>query len=253
MLAINTFSVADIEARELLPRIVRCGFEGLGVYSAHARELERDPSISASLPLVGYYVEFVAPVPRNDAVETFRIVLERCVRLGRPPLVVVPSADWRRVGGTAALAARLRLLAELAVERGVPLALEPLSRSLSHVTSLHDVATTVALLSDLPGDVGWIADLTHLEPEEVHSLAAASVKQIKSVHVADLTVPGDESTRVLPGLGRLPLRSLCDHLRAQGYAGWWELELTQVRFEGLERMERFLDEGLARLNAVVRT
>lgn len=126
------------------------------------------------------------------------------VRTGAPPT----AAEWR------AAVEGLRVVAALAAEAGVVVALEPLNRFETHF--LNTAAQACRLVAEVGSPwLGVHLDTFHLNIEE-KSLAGALREAgawLRHVHLS-------ENDRGIVGSGHLPWGEVLAALRAVGYRGW---------------------------------
>lgn len=186
-------------------------------------------------------IEFVAF--RND--EEYRGIKERCEQLsglcgqiGCPCLVVVPSPTpdrsipWDDV--VAEYVRVLRELADIAAPHGVGLSFEFLGFGWCTVrtpraaweivrqTGRANVGITVDC-AHFYGGGGLMAELDDLDPARIYAFHLDDLEDTVKEAITD-------GTRVLPGLGVIPLDEICRRLSAIGYDGACSVELFRPEY-----------------------
>ncbi|CAM04036.1 sugar phosphate isomerase/epimerase [Saccharopolyspora erythraea NRRL 2338] len=119
------------------------------------------------------------------------------------------------------LARGLRLLGDLAAERGVRLLVE----GLHHHRFCHTRERAEALLERVPADsAGFVFDVSHVVAGEIDEVAFVRdfADRIEHVHLRD-AVPGDINLSL--GRGRADFPGVIRALREHGYPGRYVLEL----------------------------
>ena len=223
-------------------RIVKeVGYDAIEITTAKlGRYLDAGYHVEALLPVLGGL--FPASISSIDGIECQkpderRSLLRRCERfseaaraLGCPAIQVIAldglKADpW---GETRVKIARsLGELADIAVQVGVSLTLEPVV-----VSPLRTLAQALEVL-EMAGkeNVGLGIDLFHLWAGGTSwdEIARLDPKLMASVHVGDGTIPKgrewtDDDRGVLPGDGVVPLREGIAAVRSAGYDDLWTVE-----------------------------
>lgn len=166
----------------------------------------------------------------EEAVADGRDAIRQARDLNAETLVIYSGA---RAGHTIRHARRLvtwglRALADFAADRGVQLALCPLSplgRRWSFLDGL-DPALEVLDAVQHPA-VGLACDMYHLwlaEPRFESRIAEISPRT-RLVHVSDGPAsPGHEYDQALPGKGRVPVNDWIGRFAAEGYAGYYDVQ-----------------------------
>jgi 2-keto-myo-inositol isomerase len=155
-----------------------------------------------------------------------------------PTVVVVPSPTPNRETSWAEILEEyvrvLRDLSDIAGEYGVKLAFEPLGFGWCSVRTPRGAWEIVAETGR--EDVGLVVDAAHFYGgggllSELDQLDPA---RILAFHLDDLEdVPKEEITdasRLLPGLGVVPLDEICGRLKAIGYDGACSVELFRPEY-----------------------
>jgi sugar phosphate isomerase/epimerase len=133
-------------------------------------------------------------------------------------------AELRRVTASA-----LRLVADLGRPGGLRYYLEPVAW-----TPLSSLAQAVEAIDAAERDnVGLVLDFWHLwqrgaTPESVAHLDPRIIFGVDfadSLGPAGTPMPDQQSRRVWPGDGDIPLREWVDAVRSTGFDGWWDNEL----------------------------
>jgi len=136
----------------------------------------------------------------------------------------LPPAERRRV-----TADGLRAVADLGAARGIRYYLEPLAWT--PLAPLDEAARAVAEADR--DNVGLVLDFWHLwhagttadELARLDPRAIAGVDFSDSLGPAGSGTPDQDSRRVWPGDGEIPLRAWSDAIRSTGFDGWWDNEL----------------------------
>jgi 2-keto-myo-inositol isomerase len=200
-------------------------------------------------PLTINSIEFIAFRPAEE----YAAIRARCRELSRiaqaigcPTVVVVPSPTpdrtlpWADTDAAASVVAEyvrvLRDLGDIADEYGVRLSFEFLGFGWCSVRTPRAAAEIVQAVGR--DNVGLTVDAAHFYGgggllEEISALDPA---RIFAFHLDDLEDTSKEAitdaTRVLPGLGVVPLDEICRRLQAIGYDGPCSIELFRPEYWG---------------------
>jgi 2-keto-myo-inositol isomerase len=200
------------------------------------------------LPLTINSIEFIAFRPPDE----YAAIRARCRELSRiaqavgcPTVVVVPSPTPDRSLPWAEVRAEyvrvLRDLGQIAAEYGVRLSFEFLGFGWCSVRTPRAAAEIIQATGR--ENVGMTVDAAHFYgggglPEELEQL---DPRRIFAFHLDDLEDTPKEAitdaTRVLPGLGVVPLADICRRLQAIGYDGPCSVELFRPEYWGWDPFE----------------
>ena len=228
------------------------GFRALEVWAAKIDRYLADHSLAelnalfvnaGVMPLTINSIEFIAFRPADE----YAAIRARCRDLSRiaqaigcPTVVVVPSPTpdqdlpWAEV--VAEYVRVLRDLGDIADEYGVRLSFEFLGFGWCSVRTPRAAAEIVQAVGR--DNVGLTVDAAHFYGgggllEEISALDPA---RIFAFHLDDLEDTSKEAitdaTRVLPGLGVVPLDEICRRLQAIGYDGPCSIELFRPEYWG---------------------
>jgi len=192
-------------------------------------------------------IEFIAF--RGDE---YRLVRERCKELCAiaeavkcPTVVVVPSPTpdrnmpWSDV--VAEFVTVLRDLADIAAPHGVKLAFEFLGFGWCTVRTPRAAWEIVQAAGK--NNVGIVVDCAHFFGGGglMKELDGLDPTRIFAFHLDDLEDSPKESisdaTRLMPGLGVVPLNEICSHLSGIGYDGACSIELFRPEYWGWEPLK----------------
>lgn len=186
-------------------------------------------------------IEFVAFRSAADYAEIrarCKELSELCEQIGCPVVVVVPSPTpdrslpWDEVVGEYVRV--LRDLAGIAEPHGVGLSLEFLGFGWCTVRTpraaweivRHTGRANVGITVDCAhfyGGGGLMAELDDLDPEHIFAFHLDDLEDTVKEAITD-------GTRVLPGLGVIPLDEICRRLSAIGYDGACSVELFRPEY-----------------------
>jgi 2-keto-myo-inositol isomerase len=197
------------------------------------------------LPLTINSIEFIAW--RSRPPDEYAEIQARCRELSRiaqaigcPTVVVVPSPTPDRNLPWADVVAEyvrvLRDLGEIAGEFGIRLSFEFLGFGWCSVRTPRAAAEIVRATGR--ANVGMTVDAAHFYGGGglLDELDALDPARIFAFHLDDLEDTPKEAitdgTRVLPGLGVVPLDAICGRLKAIGYDGPCSIELFRPEYWG---------------------
>ena len=165
---------------------------------------------------------------------------EICEQIGCPVVVVVPSPTPDRNMPWDDVAAEyvkvLQELADIAAPHGVGLSFEFLGFGWCTVrtpraaweivkkTGRSNVGITVDC-AHFYGGGGLMTELDDLDPSRIFAFHLDDLEDTPKEAISD-------ATRVLPGLGVLPLDEICRHMKANGYDGACSIELFRPEYWG---------------------
>ncbi len=195
------------------------------------------------LPLTINSIEFIAFRPPNE----YASIRARCRELSRiaqavgcPTVVVVPSPTpdrnlpWAEV--VAEYVRVLRDLGGIAGEFGVRLSFEFLGFGWCSVRTPRAAAeivqatgrANVGMTLDAAhffGGGGLLSEISQLDPARIFAFHLDDLEDTPKEAITD-------ATRLLPGLGVVPLADICAQLQAIGYDGPCSIELFQPEYWG---------------------
>ncbi len=161
-----------------------------------------------------------------------------CEEIGCPVVVVVPSPTPDRNMPWADVVAEyvrvLRELADIAAPHGVGLSFEFLGFGWCSVrtpraaweivrqTGRANVGITIDC-AHFYGGGGLMAELDDLDPSRIFAFHLDDLEDTPKEAISD-------ATRLLPGLGVVPLDEICRHMRAIGYDGACSVELFRPEY-----------------------
>ncbi len=228
------------------------GFRALEVWAAKVDRYLAEHSLAdlnalfvnaGVAPLTINSIEFIAFRPPDE----YAAIRARCRELSRiaqaigcPTVVVVPSPTPDRSLPWAAVVAEyvrvLRDLGEIAGEFGVRLSFEFLgfgwcsvrtpraAAEIVHAVGRDNVGMTVDA-AHFHGGGGLLDELTALDPARIFAFHLDDVEDTPKEAITD-------ATRVLPGLGVVPLNEICRRLQAISYDGPCSIELFRPEYWG---------------------
>jgi 2-keto-myo-inositol isomerase len=226
------------------------GFKALEVWAAKVdrylaahslAELQALFANAGIAPLTINSIEFIAFRPPDE----YAAIRTRCRELSRlaqaircPTVVVVPSPTPNRnlpwADAVAEYVRVLRDLGEIAAEFGIRLSFEFLGFGWCSVRTPR-AAFEIVQATDRP-NVGMTVDAAHFFGGGglLDELAALDPARIFAFHLDDLEDTPKEAitdaTRVLPGLGVVPLDAICARLKTAGYDGPCSIELFRPEY-----------------------
>ncbi len=228
------------------------GFRALEVWAAKVDRYLADHSLgdlnallvnAGILPLTINSIEFIAFRPPDE----YAAIRARCHELcriaqaiGCPTVVVVPSPTPDRKLPWAEVVAEyvrvLRDLGEIAGEFGVRLSFEFLgfgwcsvrtprtAAEIVHATGRANVGMTLDAAHFFGGG-GLLDEIGQLDPARIFAFHLDDLEDTPKEAITD-------ATRVLPGLGVVPLADICAQLQAIGYDGPCSIELFRSEYWG---------------------
>jgi sugar phosphate isomerase/epimerase len=238
-LALSQFTLPGLSTREFLEVAGHAGAEGceLGVLGG-PRAAENPASIVAAARGSSMPIESVNALrdwglrDDPDCRPVFELLLEVAVETGAPLIVCVAPIRFENMPPRneviAAVSERLAMLADLAEQAGVRLALEQVGLSSTRVgaqSGIRSLADALEVVEAAGPSVGLVLDSYNLATggvpfEEVAHLPAG---RIALAHVVDGARSG--GPRELPGDGELPLGSFVAALAEAGFDGALSIEL----------------------------
>ena len=241
--SLNTVIFRDRDIEEVLGMIKRYGYDGVEIAwipREHPFYMGKDLNITkikSSCETLGLPVAAVCPFypaeynlahtsasKRKNAIDYVRRIIEATAELGAKIVVVVPSAVFVKPTGEfkEEWKSSVSSLAELgyyAQDHGVTLAIEPITRFLTHFVTRIEQALKLVKDAEAPG-LGVLADVFHMNIEE--KTIGAALRQAKNllvhVHVSD-------SNNCAPGSGHLDFGNIYDVLNDIQYNGFISAEL----------------------------
>ncbi len=187
-------------------------------------------------------IEFIAFRTPEDYEQKIKArLVELCEisqQIGNPCIVVVPSPTpdrnmpWEEV--VAEYVRVLRDLSDIAAPYGVNLSFESLGFGWCTVRTPR-AAYEIVQKTDRP-NVGMTVDCAHFYGGGglLTELDALDPQKIFAFHLDDLEDTPKEAitdaTRLIPGLGIVPLDEICTHMKANGYDGVCSVELFRPEY-----------------------
>jgi sugar phosphate isomerase/epimerase len=217
-----------------LKRIKRLGFESIEISGeptqyppSESLPLLREHGIrcwgAVTLTLGDRNLAAKDPAQRAATVDYMKSVVEMVHQLEGSEVTVVPATVGKVVPDATPeeewgwVVAGLQEVYDLAEQRGVRLALEPLNRFETYFLNRADQA--MALAEAVGPKCGVCLDAFHMNIEETDMLAAirASKSRLVDVHVA-------ENNRLAPGMGSIDWKAFVATLNEVGYEGALTME-----------------------------
>jgi sugar phosphate isomerase/epimerase len=242
--SVGEFSTPRLTFAEDLAVYREAGADGIGIDAAlklpsdFTEELARfrDSGLAATFCFPPVNSVLPGKLPRGPDDPADR-VKQMCAGVGAiaafDPLCVIcspgPYRDRTETEAWPIVVDGLRQAARAAADAGLPLAIEPLHKTLeaewSAISSLGKVLDLIADIGE--PNVGIMFDVWHLwDSPDVRELLAANVERVIAVQVDDWRRETRSwCDRVLPGDGIGDVVGLLRILRAGGYRGWLELEI----------------------------
>ncbi len=230
----------------------RAGFRALEVWAAKVDRYLAEHSLAdlnalfvnaGVAPLTINSIEFIAFRPPDEYVAIQARCHELCriaQAIGCPTVVVVPSPTPDRSLPWAEVVAEyvrvLRDLGEIAGEFGVRLSFEFLgfgwcsvrtpraAAEIVHATGRANVGMTLDAAHFFGGG-GLLDEIGQLDPARIFAFHLDDLEDTPKEAITD-------ATRVLPGLGVVPLADICAQLQAIGYDGPCSIELFRPEYWG---------------------
>ncbi|MFF0447467.1 sugar phosphate isomerase/epimerase family protein [Streptomyces sp. NPDC004609] len=261
-------TVKQLSLPELTAACRRLGIGGVGLWREPVRSygvdaaarLVRDAGLTVTSLCRGGFLTATDPDERARALDDNRAAIDEAAALGTDTLVLVsgglPPGSRDLTGARERIADALSVLAPLAGERGVRLAIEPLHPMYAADRCVvSTVAQALGIAERFPSSqVGVVVDTYHVwwddtAPDAVARAGAAG--RLHAFQLADWTTPLPEG--VLNGRGPLgdgcvDLRAWRERVDAAGYRGPIEVELFNERLwarDGVEVLtetaERFFE------------
>ncbi|MBQ9785363.1 MAG: sugar phosphate isomerase/epimerase [Clostridia bacterium] len=216
-------SVADVDydAQDLVQIVADARAEGILPWSFHLR----------FWPFEGYVITLPDPDARRRAVDYAAEWIRRAGAAGFRYAVIHPSgepiADCDREAAMRASEDGLRILAQVARESGIVLAVENLPR-----TCLAKNSAELKRLISVDPDLRVCFDTNHLLCESPLAFVDALADKIVTLHVSDYDFINERHW--LPGDGKQDWASLMHKLDAIGYDGVFMYETGKTLRAGVE-------------------
>ncbi len=224
------------------------GYQAIGVWRAKlsdygeekAVELLREKSLSvSSLQWAGGFTGSDGRSYREAMYDALDAI-ELAAMIGARTLVVLTGS---RSGHTKSHARRLittalRELAEAASACNIELALEPMHFGCAYEwTFLTDIPQTLDLVASIGAkNLGIVFDSYHMaQDRNIMDWLPSIVPMVRLVQLGDAKgAPIGEQNRCLLGHGLLPLTEVVQTMEANGYGGYYEVELLGEEIEHLD-------------------
>ncbi len=224
--AINTIIFKDRELEEVIPIIKNFGYDGVEIawippehpfYTGRDIDVPKLKKICSSVELevadicpfypAEYDISNTSKAKRQKGLDYVKKIIDSANELGAKTIVVVPSAVFTQPSGSFdevwnCCVKSLRELGSYAEKNNITLAIEPITRFLTHFVTRVDQAMKLVKDAGVSG-LGVTADVFHMNIEE-KSIEEA-LKQAKDylvhVHISD-------SNNFAPGTGHLDFESI---------------------------------------------
>lgn len=218
-LSYNTFSAPTVPADAIVLAVKDAGFQGVGLFVEHFRQLADNLSLLDGLTCTGIYVHFHDGSPQSSAL--LGELMTQAWSLLRAPVITLPTPAFER---------RLEEFASdldsLISSNEGRVALEPLFSGLSTVSALTSLTKASEIIRNRPQSLSLVLDVAHVEWETLVALPSETLERVSVVHLSDrLERACSTNGHCLPGDGSLDLKCLRSHLETHGYSGWWESEV----------------------------
>lgn len=229
MRILNAFMLHGRSLQEIFSLAARSGCDGISIEPSHLD----DPALDAltewyalNIPAVGAFFLDECDIPgclesigENAAKAAVHGIGQLCVVLINTGRAAVERSDRLRL---------LRAAVSCTSRYGVRLSLEPLHRSMRHISSLTDLDEAAELIREVASP--WLTltlDIAHCFADGTNQTDVEAMAPLTgSVHLADL-IAIDQDEREFPGEGRIPFAEIVFRLRNGGYRGDWELEVIR--------------------------
>lgn len=221
-LSYNTFSASTAPAEEIIAAARSAGFEGIGLFVEHFRQLADNQSLLDGLTCTGIYVHFHDGSPQTSA--SLGELMTQAWSLLRAPVITLPTSAFEGRMGEFASG-----LDTILSNNDGRLALEPLYSGLSAVSALTSLADASDIVGDRPQSLSLVLDVAHVEWGTLVTLPQETLEKASVVHLSDRSelACSADGNRLL-GDGCLDFRSLRSHFETHGFSGWWESEVLNT-------------------------
>lgn len=241
--ALNTVIFRDRDIEQVLAMIKGYGYDGVEIAwipREHPFYMGKDLNIArikSSCDALGLPVAAICPFypaeynlahtlasKRRNAIDYVRRIIDAAAELEAKIVVVVPSAVFVKPTGEfqeewKSSVSSLAELGHCAQDHNVTLAIEPITRFLTHFVTRIEQVLKLVKEAEAPG-LGVLADVFHMNIEE--RTIEAALRQAKTalvhVHVSD-------SNNCAPGSGHLDFGNIYGVLQDIGYSGSVSAEL----------------------------
>ncbi len=235
--AIHQTTTRRLPLEEELPLYHQAGIPGIGLSHLKLADLSvseiltelRGSSVSvSSVGVVGGFAKLHGHTYEESIVEGIRLIhLAEAVRAPVVTVVSGPIAGHIHKHARRLLVDGLNELLPVAHRCGVRLALQPMLPIFNEWSFLHTLDSAMSVIHDFRSShLGLAFGTYHLGREKnLLSRIESIAPWIASVQLSDWVETTSDSDRRLPGEGELPLAEIVSAIEANGYRGWYELEV----------------------------
>ncbi len=236
-IAIHQTTTKRLPLEEELPLYHQAGIPGIGLSHLKLADLSVSDILSelqgssvsvSSVGVVGGFAKLYGHTYEEAIVEGMRLIhLAEAVRAPVVTVVSGPIAGHIHKHARRLLVDGLNELLPVAHQCGVRLALQPMLPIFNEWSFLHTLDAAMSVIHDFHSShLGLAFGTYHLGREKnllqrINSIAP----WIASVQLSDWVETTSDSDRRLPGEGVLPLAEIVSAIEANGYRGWYELEV----------------------------
>jgi len=242
--SLNTVIFRDRNVEDSLPMLKGLAYDGVEIAwipREHPFYMGKDINVSRlrsacsalDLPVAAlcpfyppeYNLSHTSITKRRRAIDYAKHMIEASAELGAKVVVVLPSACYAKPTGDFGEEWRnavdsLKEIGHYSQEYGVVLAVEPITRFLTHIVTNVDQALMLVKEAQTPS-LGVMADTFHMNIEEktIEEALRHANGSLVHVHVSD-------SNNLAPGSGHLDFRKFFDVLDDIQYGGFVSAELA---------------------------
>ena len=259
--ALSTWIVAKLPAQQALVTLAPAGFREVEISADRSplgQAWEQDPrGVCESLaqagmttrsihsPEAGRHLDVAAEAGRRASIEANVAYFPRMVDSGIPDIVIHATSS----GGTsdreqwpaaqARAAESIAVLAELAAEAGVRLAVENIGTD--PLRPGASIASLLAMIEGLGDHVGLCLDVGHAEMAHLDlvSQVQAAAPKLFSLHIHDVDPAGKD--HYIPGEGRIDFGEFLGALDATGSRALRTLEISPPEADPAGRLRQVAD------------
>ncbi len=235
--AIHQTTTKRLPLEEELPLYQQAGIPGIGLSHLKLADLSVSDILSelrgsqvqvSSVGVVGGFAKLHGHTYEEAIVEGIRLIhLAEAVRAPVVTVVSGPIAGHIHKHARRLLVDGLNELLPVAHQCGVRLALQPMQPLFHEWSFLHTLDSAMSVIHEFRSShLGLAFGTYHLGNEKNLLQRIESIAPwIASVQLSDWVDTASDSDRRLPGEGELPLAEIVSAIEANGYRGWYELEV----------------------------